>query len=197
MHTEIATIRQLTEAAARRRAFLQGFAVCAFAFATGSVAVASPAQSPTPPESYLHITLNETEVLNLNALGEMLLPGAAQAGMSRYIDTQLASDEPLLLLKYVDFPGSLTAFYRGGLGALEQCSQRLHQRAFHALAGQEQSSLLQSLLQQQLPEWQGPPGPLFYFVLRNDALDVCYGTEAGFAQLGVPYMAHIAPERPW
>lgn len=194
MHTEIAAIHQLTEAAARRRAFLQGLAVGTLAFASGSVAIAGPAESPEP---YRHVTLNETEVLNVNAFGEVLLPGAARAGLSRYIDAQLASDEPLLLLKYVDFPASLTAFYREGLGALEACSQRLHQRAFHALAGQEQSLLLQSLLQQQLPDWKGPPGPLFYFVLRSDALDVCYGTEAGFAQLGVPYMAHIVPERPW
>jgi len=45
--------------------------------------------------------------------------------------------------------------------------------------------------------WIGPPAALFYFVLRNDALDVVYGTEAGFAKLGIPYMAHIAPPTRW
>lgn len=48
-----------------------------------------------------------------------------------------------------------------------------------------------------LPGWSGPPAPLVYFVLRSDALDVVYGTEAGFALLDVPYMPHIPPERRW
>jgi hypothetical protein len=34
-------------------------------------------------------------------------------------------------------------------------------------------------------------------VLRNDALDVVYGTRRGFASLGVPYMAHILPPTSW
>jgi len=34
-------------------------------------------------------------------------------------------------------------------------------------------------------------------VVRNDAVDVVYGTQSGFEQLGVPYMAHIAPPSRW
>jgi hypothetical protein len=36
-----------------------------------------------------------------------------------------------------------------------------------------------------------------YFLLRTDAVDVVYGTMEGYAQLGVPYMPHIAPARSW
>ena len=36
-----------------------------------------------------------------------------------------------------------------------------------------------------------------YTVLRNDAIDVVYGTMEAYAALGVPYMAHIAPTKKW
>ena len=45
--------------------------------------------------------------------------------------------------------------------------------------------------------WSGPPSALFYFVIRSDAIDVVYGTQAGFQRLNVPYMAHIVPPSPW
>jgi hypothetical protein len=31
----------------------------------------------------------------------------------------------------------------------------------------------------------------------SDAVDVVYGTMDGYANLGVPYQAHIAPTRSW
>jgi hypothetical protein len=34
-------------------------------------------------------------------------------------------------------------------------------------------------------------------MLRNDAIDVVYGTVEGFARLSVPYMPHILPQRSW
>ena len=39
--------------------------------------------------------------------------------------------------------------------------------------------------------------PFFYFVLRNDAVDVVYGTKDGIESLGIPYMAHIEPPSRW
>ena len=38
---------------------------------------------------------------------------------------------------------------------------------------------------------------LVYSVLRNDAVDVVYGTVEGFARIGVPYLPHILPPRTW
>jgi hypothetical protein len=34
-------------------------------------------------------------------------------------------------------------------------------------------------------------------VLRADAVDVVYGTMEGYEALGIPYMAHIAPDKRW
>jgi hypothetical protein len=45
--------------------------------------------------------------------------------------------------------------------------------------------------------WSGPPPPLFYMMVRSDAVDVVYGTKEGFDQLNVPYMAHIMPRERW
>ncbi len=51
--------------------------------------------------------------------------------------------------------------------------------------------------QGKLDGWQGPPGPFVYLVTRSDAVDVVYGTMEGYESLGIPYMAHIVPERRW
>ena len=45
--------------------------------------------------------------------------------------------------------------------------------------------------------WQGPAQGSVYGTLRNDAVDVVYGTVEGFARLGIPYMPHILPQRSW
>jgi len=52
--------------------------------------------------------------------------------------------------------------------------------------------------QNKIEGWQDPlPGGFVYVVLRNDAIDVVYGTMEGYAALGVPYMPHIAPTKRW
>ena len=84
-----------------------------------------------------------------------------------------------------------------GLRALEQQSQLRYQRAFAQSIAEEQAALLRDLAQRTPPDWDGPPAPLFYFVTRNDAVDVYYGTLEGFARLQVPYMAHILPPERW
>lgn len=140
---------------------------------------------------------NSAEGRTLEALAEALLPGARAAGMAYYIDAQLSADNPLLLLKYIDYLESYHSFYRQGLQALEQQSQRRYQVAFYRSTADEQAALLRDLAQHNPPGWDGPPAPLFYFVTRNDAVDVYYGTPEGFARLQVPYMAHILPPERW
>ena len=141
--------------------------------------------------------LNNRERATLHAFGETLLPGASQAGLVRYIERQLISDTPLLFLRYMDYPSSCLAFYQQGLQALEAQSVSLFGAAFPDLSAEQRTDLVSSLSQTSPPDWDGPPSTLFYFVVRNDALDVCYGTPAGFRKLDVPYLALIAPPRKW
>ncbi len=133
----------------------------------------------------------------LDALGETLLPGAAAAGIAHYVDHQLGAGVPLLMLPYLDFPQPPAAFYGEGLDALDALARAQHGAPFAALEPAVQSDLVVAVITDKAPDWSGPPGGLFYFVVRNDAVDVVYGTEKGFEALGVPYMAHIEPATDW
>lgn len=133
----------------------------------------------------------------LEALGDTLLPGAAEAGIARYIDDQLSREMPLLFLSYMDYAGPYVDFYKNGLKALDEESRKRYGQSFTALDSEKKTALIRDLSQQDPPGWQGPPAPLFYFVTRNDAVDVYYGTPQGFDRLGVPYLAMIDPPSKW
>lgn len=141
--------------------------------------------------------LTEAEKLTLEALGDTLLPGAAAAGVAFYVDAQLASAAPLLMLKYLDVPLPAIQFYRDGLRAAGDMARSRFARAFHEITADQRSDLVREFSSANPAGWSGPPAPLFYFALRADAIDVYYGTEQGFAALGIPYMAHIAPPASW
>ncbi len=141
--------------------------------------------------------LNEKEGRALEALGDTLLPGAAAAGITHYVDHQLASATPLLILKYMDYPASFLDFYKQGLAALDRLAHARYGRVFSEISAAQRTDLVREISQNVPAEWSGPPAPLFYFVTRNDAVDVFYGTQEGFAKLDIPYMPHIAPKEPW
>lgn len=141
--------------------------------------------------------LSESEGRTLEALGDVLLPGSAGAGIAQYVDSQLASKTPLLVLNYMDFPMPFVDFYRQGLVSLEHVALARRGRSFPELPSSQKSSLVREISQKNLPGWSGPPAPLFYFVTRNDAVDVYYGTQEGFARLNIPYMPHIVPPEKW
>jgi hypothetical protein len=93
----------------------------------------------------------------------------------------------MLMIKYLGLNAPFTNFYKSGLAGVESAART--QKDMHALVG--------AMAKGDIPGWSGPPAPLFFFVLRNDAVDVSYGTVAGFETLNVPYMAHIAPPTRW
>jgi len=76
--------------------------------------------------------------------------------------------------------------------------QALHGgRPFAQLNADEQRTFVGNMRQNKIEGWQGPGGGFVYTVLRLDAVDVVYGTMAGYEALGIPYMAHIAPTQRW
>ncbi len=143
--------------------------------------------------------LSRAEVQLLEALGEAFAPGAAEAGLAWFVDSQLAvpANDSLLMARYFNVLPPYAAFYRASLAAIERLSRRQRQRGFAELESDAGTELLRSLLGEQPESWTGPPAALVYLVLRNDAVDVVYGTTDGFRRLGVPYMAHIMPPAPW
>ena len=92
---------------------------------------------------------------------------------------------------------ALQIFYRAALGAVDGACLKLKARGFGQLSEEEQRSIVGDMRQNKIDGWQGPPGPLVYLILRSDAVDVVYGTMDGYANLGIPYMPHIAPTKRW
>lgn len=132
------------------------------------------------------LTLRQSKALA--TLAEHLVPGSAKAGISAYIDTQLAAGpDSLLMAKYVGVPVEQQKdFYLSALNAIVSAMSDTAVEAFAT-----------AMASDTVPQWQGPPASYVFFLLRADALDVTYGSEAGFENLDIPYSAHIRPETTW
>ena len=184
--------------ASNRRQFLKHSGVVLSIAVAGEVLLLSPAEARAA-EMPLQV-LSAQEAATLEALGEALVPGAREAGIAQYIDKQLAvaPQDSLLMLKYLGVPfADYTAFYRGGLAAAALLAQTRAGKPWLSLDASETRAVLEAMASDDAADWLGPPAPFFHFVIRSDACDVTYGTEAGFATIGMPYMAHIAPPQPW
>jgi len=170
-----------------RRDFIHGSALGLLGIAVGRNAFAR--KSP----------LTRGEALVLDALGEVMLPGARHAGISGYVGTQLRlpPERQVLMIKYIVSGPPFVDFYRSGLGSLDAASVAGHRRPFARLAATQATALVDDLGAGKIARWSGPPQPLFHFIVRNDSLDVVYGTKQGFTRLGTPYMAHIEPPTDW
>jgi hypothetical protein len=169
-----------------------------------SVAVAGDALLLSPAAAYAaglpYQVLSTDEVSTLEALAEALLPGSREAGVAHYIDKQLAAppQDSLLMLKYLGVSAAdFTGFYQGGLSAARQLAKSRFDKPWSSLDVAGADALLTLMAADEIQDWSGPPASFFQFVIRSDACDVVYGTEAGFARIDMPYMAHIAPPREW
>ncbi|MEM7276671.1 MAG: gluconate 2-dehydrogenase subunit 3 family protein [Pseudomonadota bacterium] len=143
--------------------------------------------------------LTEAEQAVIDAIGSRLVPGATEAGLSHYLDVQLnagAADQ-MLMIKYLGLEYPFTDFYKQGLAAISRSARSRFDREFVELTTQEIDAFVAAMSANEVSNWEGPPAPFFFFVLRSDAVDVSYGTRDGFDKLGVPYMAHIEPPSDW
>jgi hypothetical protein len=177
-----------------RRVFMQGAMIGTLAFVVDGVETLL-----TPRQAYAQgvalRTLKPEEAATLEAVGEALVPGARKAGIVPFVDQQISipPEEALLEARIMNVRPPYANFYRATLGAIDHASKG----AFAALDAAGQHAFIDAMRQGKLDGWQGPPAPFVYFLLRTDAVDVVYGTMDGYAQLGVPYMPHIAPTRSW
>lgn len=175
---------------------------------SGGVAAGLAAASPLMPLSHAAARaedaplkwLTTTEARTLECIGEALAPGAARAGLCEFIDSQLsaAAEDNQLMLQYLgvghaDHP----AFYRTALASIHALSQRRFDTTCVELDAAQRQALVAMLATDDTPGWQGAPASFVFFVLRSDAVDVVYGTQAGSRRLDLPYMAHIDPETAW
>ncbi len=157
----------------------------------------SPAEAKRQELPLSSLTVDQASLLE--RLGDALVPGAADSGLSYFLDQQLSveTEDCMLMLRYLNVPPPYKDFYTQSLTALETACQLLFHQTCGKLSATQMTQLIDALGSNSLPGWQGPPAAFFSFVLRSDASDVVYGTEAGFDRLGIPYMAHIRPRAPW
>ncbi len=182
-----------------RRKFVRNTGLGALAFNIGGVATwLTPREAVADGVQFTNLAPADGALLA--AFADHLLPGAAAAGIAHFVDHQLGVDpqECLLMCKYFpEIKAPFAAFYNAGIGALREVVTQQYKKSFDTLAAQEKDALTNKLWQGQVENWSGPPPPLFYMMVRSDAVDVVYGTKDGFDELNIPYMAHIMPKEKW
>jgi hypothetical protein len=182
-----------------RRTLIKGAALGALAFSVGGAEVLlSPREARA--QNLPFKTLTPAQAATLEAVGETLVPGAGAAGVAHFVDQQISgpAEEALLEARILNVKPPYANFYRAALTAIDNASRANNaDRPFVQLIATEQIGFIDAMRQNKLPGWQGPPPPFVYLLLRSDAVDVVYGTVEGYAQLGIPYMPHIAPDKRW
>jgi hypothetical protein len=182
-----------------RRALIKGAGLSALAFSVGGAEVLLSPRAARA-QNIPFRTLTPEQVETLEALGETLVPGAKQAGISHFVDQQLSipHGEALLEARILNVRPPYANFYRAALGAVDKASQAKNgDKKFAQLTDDERHLFVDAMRQNKIDGWQGPPGPFVYAIFRSDGVDVVYGTMEGYAALGIPYMPHIAPEKRW
>ena len=182
----------------QRRAFMQSAGLGALAFTVGGVEVMLTPRQARADNVPLQ-TLTPDQAATLDAVGETLIPGAKEAGITNFVDQQISipPEAALLQARILNVRPPFANFYRAALGAIDGASDKTKGRKFAELSAAEQHDFVGLMRVNKIDGWQGPPGPFVFAVLRSDAVDVVYATMDGYALLGVPYMPHIAPTKKW
>jgi hypothetical protein len=168
-----------------------------------AIAVAAPLTLFDPREaratSMPFKVLSSDEVATIEALSDALVPGARDAGVSHYIDHELASPSPRLLLRFAQLRGPMAPYYHGALAAFAASMTAQGNGAFASLSPTAQHTVIEALRTGTIKPWDesAVAAPVFYGMMRNDGVDVVYGSAEGFKNLDIPYMPHIMPKTTW
>src|SRR5207247_9027039 len=152
-----------------RRAFMKGAAIGALAFpAGGAEALLTPRAARS--QGVALRTLTAAQAATLDALGETLVAGARQAGISHFVDQQISipAEEALLEARILNVRPPYANFYRAALGAVDRASQALNNgRSFAQLGEAEQRGFVDNMRQNKIEGWQGPAGRFVAFLMRS------------------------------
>jgi len=181
----------------RRDLLKQGGLLLSFTVA-GQIILASPAQAKAG--AWPLQTLSPELAQTAEILAEAIAPGARAGGIVHFLDQQLSQKNDtdcLLMIRYLGVPQPFTDFYSAAFKAVNLAAQGRYNKPLAKLSEEQLEELVSLIATDAIEHWQGPPSSFFYFVFRADAVDVTYGTQAAFAELNIPYMAHITPDKPW
>jgi hypothetical protein len=182
-----------------RRGFIKGAAIGVLAFTIGGVEVMMTAREARAQRIPLRV-LTSDEAQTLEAIGDVLAIGARQAGIAHFVDQQLTVPPgyALFSLRVSEVRPPYVDFYRDSLAAIERAAKSAHGDSYAGLRDDEKFEFVRQFSRGEIKGWGGKASQAFvYSVLRNDAVDVVYGTVEGFERIGVPYLPHILPERNW
>jgi hypothetical protein len=142
--------------------------------------------------------LSEQQARQLDILAEALVPTSSKLGVVQFVDHQLNEDpnEALLIAKYFGIAPPYVNFYAKGLEVAAGVAQSTLGKPLEELNADELVTLIRTIAPAETIV-DGFPIFLFNMCLRSDAVDVVYGTPAGFERLNVPYMQHILPPEKW
>ena len=143
--------------------------------------------------------LSADEVATIEALSDAIVPGARDAGVSHYIDHELASPSPRLLLRFAQLRGPLAPYYHSALASFAASMKAQGHGAFASLSPEAQRTVVEALRTAKFKPWEDSTiaPAAFYGMMRNDGVDVVYGSVEGFKHLEIPYMPHIMPKKTW
>lgn len=182
----------------QRRSVLKGGALFALLYTVdGAPALLNPRAAHAKGVALQVLT--PAQRATLEAIGDVLVPGARGAGVAEYVDHQLAVEycACLLAARVLDVKPPLSEFYRSALANIDASAQRAFGAAFAALKPADQVQLVRDMSTKDPDGWHGAPAPFVFYLLRSDAIDVYYGTLEGYQRLGVPYMPHLLANATW
>src|SRR6202000_70688 len=125
--------------------------------------------------------LSPDEVTAIETLSDALVPGARDAGVSHYIDHELANPSPRLLLRFAQLRGPMAPYYHGALAAFAASLAAQGNGAFSSLSPDAQHAVIEATRTGKIQPWDANavPAPVFYGMMRNDGVDVVYGSVEG------------------
>jgi len=142
--------------AIERRAFVQGAGLGALAFVVGGAEVLL-----TPRQAHAQAlplrTLSAEQAATLDALGETLVPGAKEAGITQFVDQQISGppERALLQARILNVRPPFANFYRAALGAVDAASNKNKGQKFVALSAAEQHDFVGQMRINKVDGWQG------------------------------------------
>jgi len=173
----------------------------------GGASLAMAAAAPLPlfnprearAQSMPFKVLSPDEASTVEALSDALVPGAREAGVAHYVDHELASPSPRLLLRFAQLPGPMAPYYHAALAAFTASMTAQGKGTFASLSPDAQHTVIEAVRTGTIKPWDAGAvaAPVFYGMMRNDGVDVVYGSVEGFKTLDIPYMPHIMPKTTW
>jgi hypothetical protein len=180
-----------------RRQFISG--AVSIAAVAGSMGICTPSFGASGDgQGAPYQTLSQSQADTYAAWSDLLVNGAADAGVARFVDKAISNPyvECLAMSRFFVNP-PLSKFYLAGIAGIDLESQTRFSGVFITLERDQQLTIVDAAIRSSTQAWHEPDPNLFYLMSRSDAVDVVYGTQQGFSNLKIPYLPHIAPTQPW